>query len=362
MIQYHALKSYEAAKETFRCAIGVAREHYKICEHHSDFYDDNAILTTETAYICDSEKPEKLLIITSGMHGVEGFVGSEMINRVITKHYKNMNISKTALLVVNFINPWGMKYFRRVNQDNIDLNRNFIYGKKPLNPHFSKIEPLVDASWQGKIRLLSLIRYYFTLFKCIIDIGISNTNQAIFSGQYEMSDQIYFGGFKSTLEHQNVINLINRYTADSIKQVIHFDLHTGYGPKNELSLINSSYDALNPFLWKRNLKLDHVEIRDVQGDMIDYLYFNGKDNHRDIFHTCVEFGTLGHSIYHKMETLRVTILENAIWQGKVDQQKIKEKIFKKFISIYCPNEEFWWHKAESDFDQLIVNTISYFNL
>lgn len=362
MIQFHALKSYEAAKETFRCVVGVAREHYKICTHQSNSFDENEILTTETAYICDSDHPEKLLIVTSGMHGVEGFVGSEMVNRVITKHYKSMNTSKTALLVINFINPWGMKYFRRVNRYNIDINRNFIHGEKPYNAHFNQIAPLVNASWLGKLRSLSLIRYYFTLFKCIIDNGILNTNQAIFSGQYELSEQIYFGGIESTLEQQNVLNLINHFTEDSVKQVVHFDLHTGYGPRNELSLINSSYDALNPFLWKRNLKLEHVEISDVHGDMIDYLYLLGKQKHRDVFHTCVEFGTLGHSLYHKFESLRVTILENAIWQGQVESQKIKEKILKKFINIYCPNEEHWWLKAESDFDQLIVNTISYFNL
>ncbi|MBF4694893.1 M14 family metallopeptidase [Fusibacter ferrireducens] len=362
MIQLHALKSYEAAKETFRCVVGVAREHYRICVHHSTSFEEDVLLTTESAYICDSDHPEKLLILTSGMHGVEGFVGSEMINRVITKHYKEMNASKTALLVINFINPWGMKYFRRVNRHNIDLNRNFIHGATPYNAHFYKLKSLLNADWQGKFRLISLIRYYFTLFKCIMDHGVLNTKQAIFSGQYEFPEQIYFGGLKSTSEHENVIDLIHRFTEDSVKQVIHFDLHTGYGPRNELSLINSSYDALNPFLWKRNLKLDHVEISDVHGDLIDYLYLMGKQNHRDCFHTCAEFGTLGHSLYHKFESLRVTILENAIWQGKIESQKIKEKILKKFVNIYCPNEASWWLKAESDFDQLMQNTISYFNL
>ncbi|GAU77445.1 M14 family metallopeptidase [Fusibacter sp. 3D3] len=362
MGQFHTLKSYEAAKETFKCVIGVAREHYKICEHHSESYNENKMLTTETVYICDSDQPDKLLIITAGMHGVEGFVGSEMINRVITKHYKTINASKTALLVVNFINPWGMKYFRRVNQENIDLNRNFLQDHNVVNPYLNQVDPLINASWHGKWRGLSLIKYYFTLFKCIIDNGILNTNQAIFSGQYECPHQIYFGGLKPTLEHQNVLNMITQFSKDSVKQVIHFDLHTGYGPRSELSLINSSYDALNPFLWKRNLKLDRVEIRDVKGDMIDYLYLLGKQSNKDVFHTCVEFGTLGHSIYHKFESLRVTILENSIWHQKIKPQKIKEKILKKFIGIYCPNEENWWLKAESDFDHLMVNTISYFNL
>lgn len=358
----HALKSYEAAKETFQCIIGVAREHYLICEHHSDAYDDKGILTTETVYMSDTESPEKLLILTAGLHGVEGFVGAELVNRTITRHYKDMNASKTALLVVNFINPWGMKYFRRVNCENIDLNRNFLKESKPKKYKSKALEYLICAKWQRGFSPLNLIRYYFSLIKCIIVDGIQNTNLAIFGGQYDNRDQIYYGGDSLTAENKKVLKWIDHYTTDAIKQVVHFDLHTGYGPKDELTLINSSFDALNPFLWKRNLKLDHVEIRDVNGDMIDYLYLKDRDKHRDVFHTCVEFGTLGHSIYHRFESLRVTILENEIWQKKISHQKTSEKILKKYVNIYCPLNEKWWQKVEADFDGLIKNAISYFNL
>jgi len=358
----HSLKSYEAAKETFQCIIGVAREHYKICEHHSDAYDDKGILTTETVYLSDTESPEKLLILTAGMHGVEGFVGAELVNRTITRHYKEMNSSKTALLVINFINPWGMKYFRRVNRENIDLNRNFIHPTMPERIQSQAIFDLIDGKWQGRLRPLNLIRYYFSLIRCIIVDGIQNTNLAIFGGQYDSREQIYYGGQCITDENKNVLKWIDHYTADSVKQIVHFDLHTGYGPKYELTLINSSFDALNPFLWKRNLKLDHVEIRDVYGDMVDYLYKVDRDKYRDVFHTCVEFGTLGHSVYHRFESLRVTILENEIWQKKITHQKTSEKILKKFINIYCPLNEKWWQKVEADFDGLIKNAISYFIL
>src|SRR5438477_12735844 len=71
-----------------------------------------------------AENPRRVLLHSSGLHGVEGFAGSaiqlQLLNDVPT-------ISEdTALIVVHVLNPYGMAWLRRSNENNVDLNRNFL--------------------------------------------------------------------------------------------------------------------------------------------------------------------------------------------------------------------------------------------
>ena len=94
----------------------------------------------------------QLLMISSGIHGVEGFCGSgcqvailrdrELMARIATGHH--------AVLVVHSLNPYGFSHLRRVNEDNIDLNRNFVdfSSEPPRNTAYDDIAgPLVPSSW-----------------------------------------------------------------------------------------------------------------------------------------------------------------------------------------------------------------------
>src|SRR5215510_13293421 len=71
-----------------------------------------------------SRQPKNVLVHSSGLHGVEGFAGSAI-------HLQFLNAlptlaPDTAILLVHILNPFGMAWLRRVNENNVDLNRNFI--------------------------------------------------------------------------------------------------------------------------------------------------------------------------------------------------------------------------------------------
>jgi len=52
------------------------------------------------------------LVITGGLHGVEGYVASKFINRFLEKHLHHLNLNTTDVVIFNFINAWGMKHYR----------------------------------------------------------------------------------------------------------------------------------------------------------------------------------------------------------------------------------------------------------
>ena len=72
--------------------------------------------------------PERAVVVTSGIHGVEGFAGSA----VQTEWLRRLGQGKAAvpdrvrLVFAHALNPYGFAWIRRANECNVDLNRNFL--------------------------------------------------------------------------------------------------------------------------------------------------------------------------------------------------------------------------------------------
>ncbi len=81
-------------------------------------------LTTDIAWV-GSPAAKKLLLVQSGVHGVEAFAGSAIQCNLLD--YLPPNLDKLALVLVHVVNPWGMAWLSRVNSSNVDLNRNCLY-------------------------------------------------------------------------------------------------------------------------------------------------------------------------------------------------------------------------------------------
>ncbi|MBU2135464.1 MAG: M14 family metallopeptidase, partial [Alphaproteobacteria bacterium] len=70
------------------------------------------------------EDATRVLTISSGTHGVEGFCGSALQLQLI-EDAPDLP-TDTALMLVHAVNPYGFSHLRHVNEDNVDLNRNFV--------------------------------------------------------------------------------------------------------------------------------------------------------------------------------------------------------------------------------------------
>ena len=108
-------------------------------------------LATDVALI-GAIDAKKLLLVTSGTHGPEGFCGSG--TQVATLNdadlLSRLQQAGVALLLVHAVNPHGFSHLHRTNEDNIDLNRNHIDFNAPLpvNAGYAEVEPLVlPATW-----------------------------------------------------------------------------------------------------------------------------------------------------------------------------------------------------------------------
>ena len=72
------------------------------------------------------EPHDPALVISSGIHGVEGYFGSA-VQLALLQQLKLANHRKNIRYVlIHGVNPYGFAQGRRVNEDNTDLNRNFM--------------------------------------------------------------------------------------------------------------------------------------------------------------------------------------------------------------------------------------------
>ena len=120
---------YRAAASRFREA--AARIGAHLTRHAIRENTEEPPLTIDVATICSarigSATPRQTVIVSSDVHGVEGFFGSAIqlgwLSRVASGAALPDGLS---VVLIHAVNPFGFAHVRRANEDNVDLNRNFL--------------------------------------------------------------------------------------------------------------------------------------------------------------------------------------------------------------------------------------------
>ena len=157
--------------------------------------DDN--LTIDFCYVPAKDTTEKLVVIVSGTHGIEGYVGSAVQQMLMNEFFQPEMYSKTGVLLVHGLNAWGFKHQRRFTENNVDLNRNFSIDASLFKTENDGFVALYDMlTPKGEVNMGSLQNRFFMLkaIKKIAQKGMPALLQAFAQGQYEFPEGIYFGG------------------------------------------------------------------------------------------------------------------------------------------------------------------------
>ncbi len=88
---------------------------------------------------------KRALMLISGTHGVEGYFGSGVQTGLLRDGIAKRVPKGVKLIVLHALNPFGFAWDRRVNEDNADINRNFVdYRKLPANPAYDALAPWIS--------------------------------------------------------------------------------------------------------------------------------------------------------------------------------------------------------------------------
>lgn len=181
------------------------------------------------------DNASKVLIISSATHGGEGFCGSGVQVGMLETGLLTDLPDDTAVILIHAINPYGFSHIRRVNEDNIDLNRNFLNFADglPENPEYAEVHPnLVPDDWDGPARAAAdaAIQDY------IAEKGIGTYQAAVTGGQHIHADGLFFGGFEPSWTNKTLRAVVKKH-AGNAKHLALLDFHTGLGPYGHGELI-----------------------------------------------------------------------------------------------------------------------------
>lgn len=354
-------ETYEASRERFRNNLSVIQQYWPIAEISQHHIVGDEDLTIDWIHSSALDKNEKVLLFTTAEHGIEGYVGSAMQQRFINKFLSRIDPRTTGLLLVHAINPWGMKYHRRVNPHNVDLNRTFVYNNsldKSTNPDYDRLLDIICAAKPFKSLALSNLGYYLKLLQKVLQMGWPGFKSAFLLGQYRHADGLFYGGNDYQEETKVLIDLY-RQAFSAYAQILHLDMHTGYGPRYQMSIVNSVHEkrTSQEFIEKFNYPLvvaaNPQEFYAIQGDMIDYIYemWGHEFPEKQLYATAFEFGTYGDGFKGKVGMPRALSFENQLyWQG-VDNDELATKVKQDFEELFNPSASEWKAKAVQDADQ-----------
>ena len=147
----HFAQSYAEAREKFLAAGRARGARLFRHVHPSERGAQGEELSIDLAQIGDERSPA-LLLLTSGTHGVEGFCGSGCQVALLHDDTFQAAVERcdASVLMLHALNPYGFSHLRRANEDNADLNRNFVDFSSPLpsNPAYAEIHALLlPGAW-----------------------------------------------------------------------------------------------------------------------------------------------------------------------------------------------------------------------
>lgn len=300
-------------------------------------------LSFESLYLSPkSGKKEKLLILTSGVHGIEGFTGSSLQRYFLSDNFFDLKDSNMGILILHGINPYGFKNERRVTENNVDLNRNFDTSSdlfKNENDGYAKLREFLNTK-------SSRPKFYLSAIRLILKHGMDSLRKAILKGQYQFADGIFFGGKKFEPQVSLIQNEVER-VSDGYEKVLLIDLHTGYGQKAKLHLFGDR----SPFIDQqymnqvfKGLQVDYGQEKDFYTVTGGFTVFMAKLLHQKTKFAGVvfEFGTIdSHRPLGSLESLYRMINE--------DKELFRE--------MFYPSSAEWRHAVIQQFHSALSATL-----
>ena len=321
-------------------------------------------LTIDWIYADGLQRHDRLLLFTAGIHGLEAHVGAGIFRLFVQEFLPRLDPSSTGLLFVHAINPWGMQHRRRTNRANVDLNRNFVWNThlldRSFNAGYGRLTSLLNPREPVRAMAWESLSFLFRLLWSVASLGLARFRHDALLGQYCFPQGLYYGGAALQEETQVLMGLYRKHIP-KYSQVVHLDVHSGYGPRYQMSIVNSaleprdSAELARQFSYPLVMKANPAEFYSMRGDMIDYVYTLVGNEFPSVrlYATSFEFGTLGDSIAGVFRSLRALVFENRLYWSGARNRTARERVEREFQELFYPQDERWRARAISDARQAI---------
>ena len=292
-------------------------------------------LTIDIAWLGEASA-HAVLLHTSGLHGVEAYAGSAVQLALIDA--PPPVAPGSALVLVHVLNPWGMAWLRRANENNVDLNRNFLRR---------------EESWRGAPAAYRAIdatlnpasppsRDFFLLRAQLLALrhGFRALKQAVAEGQYEFPRGLFYGGAELQEGPRRYLAWIGEHLA-SARYLLAVDVHTGLGRWGDELLFAES----NPRAGDA-AALEHELERRFAGDTGEGYRIRGGMGARlaqELPHAALDFLLQELGTYPALSVLHALREENR-WHHHADGN-LDHPARQRLLEALCPRDAAWRNLA-----------------
>ena len=197
---------------------------------------DGTPLCTDVAVVGDPSASATLLVNTA-THGVEGLAGSAALVGWLRSGAYRYSPPSVKMVLVHALNPYAFAWTRRVDENNVDVNRNFIdHGERyPENRVYERLHSMLvppDPSEETLGKCASALLMYAETE------GIQSMHSAVSRGQFTQPDGLCFGGHRPSWSNRTFCAILAEFVSGT-ENLAFVDIHTGPGPYGHGKLICS---------------------------------------------------------------------------------------------------------------------------
>lgn len=340
---------YEEARQKFRTYSQNWESHsIPIVSKDEDLTIDITILR--------GDKPG-VIIHSSAQHGVEGYAGSaiQLAYLQSLQDTEDSPAERPTIVLVHAINPYGMKHYRRVNENNVDLNRNainnfdaFIKERDPNIAGYEDFKEFLSPVNSDRSYWEMQTKWFVNAVYLLYREGFMKLKTTMVAGQYHDPYGFSYGGKQLEPSLKYLFNFVHdRFSHE--ENIVWIDVHTGLGRFGKDTLVfekEKSVDYFNKWFCK---SCEHIVSQEVSNKeaMGGYELTRGtlhsyfQKLYKDRTTILQEFGTLPSIL-----VARSLILEQEIhFSSSSDDDEIMKKIGRKLMqqSFYPQSQE--WRKS-----------------
>jgi hypothetical protein len=206
-----------------------------------------------------------LVVVSSGLHGVEGLLGSA-VQVGLLERWAGEAVFPAGVrcLMLHALNPYGFAWSRRVDADNVDPNRNFLLPGEEYRgcaPAYARL----DAFLNRRRAPSRLDPFYPRALWALARDGKPALKEAIVTGQYDYPLGLFFGG-RAASTTRRIVEQHMRSWVGTPGSVVHLDFHTGLGKWGACKLLTDEAPSSEQRDWlSRTFGAGVWEAADSQG-------------------------------------------------------------------------------------------------
>jgi hypothetical protein len=323
-------------------------------------------LFVDGLYVPAQRSAQRLLILSSGVHGVEGPVGSAVTRLFMQEFMTDAALADTGVLLLHGLNPYGFARQRRFTEANVDLNRNAAQtGALYLtdNAGYPLVDGLINPTTPADLGAAQHRLFLLRAVAMIAQHGMAPLRQAVLQGQYAFPRGIYYGGSALAPQLQALApqlrRIMNQYPLS-----MSIDLHTGYGARGQLHVflnppettqVREGLEAVfdgHPIDWGSG-----QDFYTVTGDVTSWM---GALRQGGLHLPAVfEYGTLNsQTTLGAIKSLHITVLENQGAQWGYASADDEARIRHAYREMFNPSSPAWRTRVIADSRTLLAQVMA----